>query len=97
MGSKHDTVAKQIAKKKGTTYNQGKGPDVKTNSQVIEVETVNSVNEAPSQLRGYRKTSYIAGTDTEATKKALEVAEGTTLGVMNSKGKVIKRSTRKRK
>jgi len=47
-------------------------------------------------LRGHRGPSYIAGTNHEAVEKALEVTKGTTVGVMNNQGKVIKRSTRKR-
>ena len=74
---------------------RGQGPDVKTSNQVIEVETENTVNDGFRQLSGFRKPVYIAGADAAATKKALEATEGTTVGVMNSQGKIVKRSTRK--
>lgn len=97
MGTKHDDTANSIARQKGVPYNQGQGPDVITPRQVIEVETENTVQDALRQLRGFRKPAYIAGADAAATKKALEVAQGTTVGVMNSQGKIVKRSTRKHK
>jgi hypothetical protein len=49
-----------------------------------------------AQLQGYRKPDYIAGTNKEAVEKALEVARGTTVGVMDSQGNIIKRSSRKK-
>ena len=96
MGTKHDNTANRIAKKKAAEYNRGKGPDIITPQQVIEVETADTVRDAFRQLRGFKKPAYIAGSDAEATKAALEATQGTTVGVMNSRGKVIKRSWRKR-
>ena len=87
-------MAKRIAKQKGVAYNRGQGPDVKTSRQVIEVETENTVNDGFRQLRGFRKPAHIAGADAAATKKALEATKGTTVGVMDSRGKSVKRSTR---
>ena len=49
------------------------------------------------QLQGYNRPVYIAGADKAATDAALKATEGTTVGVMNSQGKVVKRSTRKSK
>ena len=96
-GSKHDKVARQIAKKQNTTYNQGQGPDVKTSQRAIEVETMRTVGDAARQLAGHQKPVYVAGADAEATKKALQHYDNTTIGVMNSKGQILKRSTRRRK
>ena len=95
--SKHDKVAKQIAKKQNTSYNPGQGPDVQNSRRAIEVETKNSVGDAARQLAGYKKPVYIAGADAETTKKALQQYKDTTIGVMNSKGKILKRSSRGRK
>lgn len=33
--TKHDKIAKQIAKKQGTEYNEGQGPDIKGSKRVI--------------------------------------------------------------
>ena len=49
-----------------------------------------TVSDAPSQLRGHRGPAYIAGTNKEAVEKALEVIQGTTTGVMDNQGKVVK-------
>ena len=97
MASKHDTTANRIARKEGTDYNRGQGPDVNTNRRAIEVETADTVGDGFRQLRGFKKPVYIAGADADATKAALESAKGTTVGVMNSRGQVVKSSTRKRR
>lgn len=97
MAGKHDEVAKRIAKKQGTTYNRGKGADVGNSQRKIEVETTSTVGDAARQLAGYQKPVYVAGADAEATKKALQRYKGTTIGVMNSRGQILKRSTRGRK
>lgn len=95
-GRSHKATANRIAKKYGTEYNDGKGVDIKSNRATIEVETPETVGEALGQLRGHRGPVYIAGSNKEATDKALEVTNGTTLGVMDNQGNIIKRSTRKK-
>lgn len=97
MGRKHDEVAKRIAGKKGAMYNPGQGPDVQTPSQAIEIETETTIADAARQLAGFRKPVYIAGATKKATEKALDHYKDSTIGVMDEKGKIIKRSTRKRK
>lgn len=92
----HKTTANRIAKKYGTEYNDGKGVDIKSKKATIEIETAKTVAEALGQLRGHRGPAYIAGTNKEATDKALEVTNGTTIGVMDNKGDIIKSSTRKK-
>lgn len=95
--TKHDRTANRIAAKEGTDYNRGQGPDVKTPRRAIEVETAATANDGLRQLQGFKKPVYIAGADREATRAALEVTKGTTVGVMSPAGRVIKRSTRGRK
>ena len=97
MASKHDQAAQRLAKNLGTDYNKGKGADVITKDQVTETETVNSVGEAGQQLQGYNKPTYVQGADAAATQKALERYKDSTIGVRNQQGKIVKRSTRKRK
>ena len=92
----HKTAANRIARKLGAEYNDGKGVDVKGRRATVEVETPETVGDAPSQLRGHRGPAYIAGTNRQAVERALEVTQGTTIGVMDNQGKVVKRSTRKR-
>lgn len=96
MSTKHDTTAQRIAGKKGVSYNEGQGPDIKTSRQTIEVETTNTIPDAGRQLRGHKGPVYVAGANDAATKAALEYYEDTTIGVMDPSGKILKRSTRKK-
>ncbi len=97
MATKHDKTANRIAKKEGLDYNRGPGPDIIGARRIIEVETEKSVPEGLRQLRGFKKPVYIAGADAAAVKKALETTKGTTVGVMSPTGKVLKKSTRKKR
>ena len=96
MPTKHDTTAQRIADKKNVPYNKGKGPDIKKGRQVIEVETVDTIPAAGRQLQGYRGPVYVAGADDKATAAALEHYGDKTIGVMDSSGKILKSSSRKR-
>ena len=97
MTTKHDKTAKRLADKEGVDYNQGQGPDVNSRRRAIEVETAETASDGLRQLQGFMKPVYIAGADEEATDAALEATKGTTVGVMDSQGKIVKRSTRQRR
>ena len=94
--SKHDETAKHIAEQKGVDYNKGQGPDIKTPRQTIEVETPNTIGDAGRQLQGHKGPVYVAVTDDKAIPKAVERYDDTTIGVMDSSGKVVKSSSHKR-
>ena len=94
METAHDETAKSIAVMKGVRYNQGQGPDIITSRETIEVETVDTVGDACGQLQGYRGPVYVAGADDAATRAALAYYRDTDIGVMNSFGQILKRSTR---
>ena len=96
MTSNHDKTAERLARKEGVAYNQGQGPDVNSTRRAIEVETADTARDGLRQLQGFKKPVYIAGANAEATQAALEAAVGTTVGVMNAQGKIVKRSTRRR-
>ena len=96
MPTKHDPTARRIAAKKGVAYNEGQGPDIKTPSQTIEVETIDTITDAGRQLQGHRGLVYVAGADDAATEAALEHYDDTSIGVMNPSGKILKSSTRKK-
>ena len=54
--TKHDKIAKQVAKRKGGEYNPSKGADIVTPQVVIEVEVdQGKLGEGIRQLQGYRK------------------------------------------
>lgn len=90
----HRATANRLAKKHGTAYNKGKGADIKAPNIAIEVETPGTINGGLRQLQGHSKPVYIAGTNKEAVKKALDRTKGTTVGVMDGQGNIIKKSTR---
>jgi len=91
----HKTTANRIAEKYNTQYNPGEGVDIKSRRATVEVETEQTVAEAPGQLRGHHGPVYIAGANQATVKLALELTQGTTIGVMNNQGAIVKRSTRK--
>ena len=95
MTSQHDKTATKLARKEGVPYNRGKGPDVIGNRRAIEVETAETARDGIRQLQGFRKPVYIAGANAEATEAAVKATRGTTVGVMNPQGKVVKPSTRR--
>ena len=63
----------------------------------MEVETVDTVGDAARQLQGFTRPVYVVGADKAATEAALDHYQGTTVGVMDSHGKILKRSSRKRR
>lgn len=92
----HKTTANRITKKMNTEYNDGKGVDIRSKKATIEIETPETVADALGQLQGHRGPVYIAGTNKEAVNKAMETTKGTTVGVMDNQGNIVKPSTRKR-
>jgi hypothetical protein len=97
MSKSHDTAARRIARKYKVEYNEGKGADIKLPNITIEVETEDTINDAPRQLQGHQVPVYIAGTSQKAVRKALERVEDTTIGVMDKDGNIVKKSTRKKR
>ena len=91
----HKTTANRIAEQHGAAYNSGKGVDIKTRNIAVEVETPRTVSSGVQQLQGHRGDVYIAGTNKEAVNAAMKRTEGTTIGVMDSGGKIVKPSTRR--
>ena len=96
MPSKHDQTSTRIARGEGVSYNRGQGPDVNTGRRAIEVERAETVHDGLRQLQGFRKPVYIAGADADATEAALQATEGTTVGVMNPQGQIVRSSSRGR-
>jgi hypothetical protein len=91
----HKTTVNRLSKMFGTEP-QEKGADIQTNNLVIEVETEKTINEGISQLQGYKKRVYIAGVNKETVEQALDATKGTTVGVMDNQGNIVKKSTRKK-
>jgi len=90
--SKHDQIANRIAKKEGTAYNEGQGPDVQSSKRVIEVAThEGDLKDSMRQLQGFSKPRYLA-TSSDLLRKAQEIARGTKVGVMGPTGRIVKRA-----
>ena len=77
-------------------YNSREGVDINTKDIAVEVETQKTVQDGLMQLQGQRKRVYIAGTNKKAVNEAIEKTKNTTIGVMDNKGNIVKKSTRKR-
>ena len=94
--SKHDQIAEYLAKKFGTEYKKQKGIDIVTKDRVIEVETTKAgIYQGINQVKRSSKARYIAVND-KNIQDALNATEGTGIGVMDEKGKIIKRASRSR-
>lgn len=95
--SKHDSISEQVAKARGTKYNPVKGPDINALNLAAEVE-VNKNNFAQGirQLQGFTKPVYLCVPD-ELKNEAIKRTKGTTIGVMDERGKILKRSARKKR
>jgi hypothetical protein len=95
----HKATANRIAREHSAEYDgeDRTGVDIVTPNVAIEVETQGRVSDGIRQLQGHRKPAYIAGTNKAVVEEALEKTTGTTIGVMDSQGRVVKRSTRRRR
>ena len=93
----NNTTANRRADKLGAEYNSTDGVDIVTPNTAVEVETAGTVRDGIKQLQGHQKRVYIAGTNQEAVQAALDATQGTTIGVMNNQGKVVKPSSRKKR
>ncbi len=95
--SKHEQIAENLAKKFGVKYKKHKGIDIVTDNRVIEVETTKSgIYQGIDQVKRSTKVRYIAVNDRNI-QNALNTTEGTGIGVMDEKGRIIKKARRKRK
>ncbi len=93
--SRHDQIAENIAKKLGVQYKKHRGIDIVTPNRAIEVETTKSgIYHGINQVKRSSKARYIATND-KNLRTALAVTKGTGIGVINSKGDIIKRARRK--
>ena len=75
---------------------RGKGPDIKARGRTIEIESKESVNEAGRQLSGHKGLAHVAGKDKQATDAAKERYKDSSIGVMNSRGKVVQPAKRRK-
>ena len=91
----HEAAANRIAQQHSVDYNKGKGPDVKAPHITVEVETQGNVSDGIRQLQGHNGPVYIAGANQQTVDEALSATQNTTVGVMDSRGHIVKPSTRR--
>lgn len=92
----HDEIAKKMAKKLKIEYKSDRGIDLVTSNQVIEIETKKSgISQGIKQVEKSPKARYLAVNKININN-ALEATKGTGIGVMNEKGKIIKKASRKK-
>lgn len=90
--TRHDRIAKVVAKKRGGTYNPGKGADIVKSDEVIEIEVdSNTFSHGIRQLQGYRKRRYLA-VPNSLVKVAEQRTKNLKVGVIDDNGRVRKRS-----
>jgi len=90
--SKHDDIAKKIARKYKTDYNPGKGVDVRPPGKAIEVEpNMNTIAHGIKQLQGYKDPRYLA-VPKRIAPKVQERVKNTKIGVMDQNGNILRRA-----
>lgn len=94
--SKHDEIAKKLAKKFKTKYKSDKGIDLVLKNKVIEVEIKKeNLSQGIKQVVKSSKSRYLA-VNKMNIKNALKATEGTGVGVMSATGRIIKKASRKK-
>ena len=97
LAKKHDEAARRISRKVGGIYDPKRSPDVRGGVARVEVKSsASEITKALQQLGGGPGRAYVAlpASEHAAAQRRLE---GLGTGLMDHKGKIVKRSTRKRK
>lgn len=90
--SAHDQAAGYLSKKFRIPYQRDEGADLQGRI-VVEVEKdPNKISDAKRQLQGHKNPRYIAATNEVTLNAALEGTKNTKIGVMDKRGKIIKRA-----
>ncbi len=89
----HDKIAEELAKALETTYNRGKGVDIKKRGIVAEVEpTPETFTDGIRQLRPYKGRRYLV-TDPSYTEEAVKRVKNTKIGIMKPNSTIVKPAT----
>jgi hypothetical protein len=88
----HTATANRIARRYGATVNGDGNPDILAPSVAIEVETSATLRGAIRRLKNAAGPAFVAVTNKEAISDALRFAHGTTVGVMDPHGEIIRQS-----
>lgn len=86
----HSAVVNRILTRyQGTPANDGL-LDIIAGDMLIAVETTATLATAMAQIHQLGGTRYVAVTNQESLAEALRLADGSPVGVMNSKGDIVK-------
>jgi hypothetical protein len=92
--TKHDEIAEKLAKKFNTEYKANKGIDIVTTNRVIEIETKKEgLLQGIKQIEKSSKARYLAVNQMNI-KNAIEATKNSGIGIMDDKGKIIKKASR---
>jgi hypothetical protein len=87
----HTTVGRRLARRFGAVYCPDDGqPDIQSDRFVIEIETSATLPRSVARLESVRGRVYVAVTNREAIKLALEQVTHTRIGVMDPDGNIIR-------
>lgn len=86
----HSAVVNRILARYHGTLSADGLLDIVTGDMLIAVETTATLAAAMAQIHLLTGNRYIAVTNQESLADALRLADGTDIGVMNSKGDIIK-------
>lgn len=86
----HTATVNRIAQRYGVEANLGDGPDIRADGTTIEVETTATIEAAIERLRNWPTTIYIAVTNKEGLREAMQLTAGTKIGVMDPQGEIVR-------
>lgn len=92
LNKAHTATANRIAKRYQAVYNDGDGIDIACDHMLIEVETTATIAEGVARLNGRSERAYVAVTNKEGVAEALRLTQGTSVGVMDPRGNIVKES-----
>jgi len=97
MTSEHNKICKRLAKKFNTSCLR-EGVDLKPKDRAIEVATTESdLRQSVGQLRRSRKPKKYMAVPSSLMSNAQGLLKGSGIGIMDEKGRIRKKSRRKRK
>ena len=96
MASSHDKIADRLASKLKTKHRR-QGVDIIDRGRAIEVAASESdMQQSVGQLNRSRASKKYMAVPSSLIPKAKKTLEGSGIGIMNAKGRIIKRSRKRR-
>ena len=86
----HTATANRIARRYGGEVRGNGGPDVAADDMLIEVATADALRRGIKLLQEFPGRLYVAVTNQETVVDALRLTQGTSIGVMDPRGNIIK-------